>query len=204
MPRTGSSIAVGLSALALTVALLGRPSVPTATAAEQADAIGEPRIAVCASIRLVNELMNSDRFKPAQTEERNRLQAEIVPIVDQGVALETRLKDIDPSSQEGQEIQHELMRLRQELARKQQETGIRFEQFISEQSREAYALIRDSAIAIAEKRGFNYVLASQNLDDNITEGPVAGVLNDILGRPVLLAPEGADITEEVRADLKLD
>ena len=186
------------------MALLGRPPVPTAIAAEQADAIGEPRIAVCASIRLVNELMNSDRFKPAQTEERNRLQAEIVPIVDQGVALETRLKDIDPSSQEGQEIQHELMRLRQELARKQQETGIRFEQFISEQSREAYALVRDSAIAIAEKRGFNYVLASQNLDDTITEGPVAGVLNDILGRPVLMAPEGADITEEVRADLKLD
>ncbi|MEO1130234.1 MAG: hypothetical protein AAFX05_11085, partial [Planctomycetota bacterium] len=61
-----------------------------------------------------------------------------------------------------------------------------------------------SAAAIAEEQGFDYVLASITPDTEVMEGTMDAVARDILGRPVLVLPEGTDITEDVRADLKLE
>lgn len=204
MPRSGSLLAITIASLALAVALLGRPALSTAHASVEDDGVTSPRIAVVASIRLMNDLMDSDRFKPARIDQEAALEAEMAPIVDQGRALEETLRGLDQDSDEARKIKQQLMGLQGALGRKQQEIGIRFEKFIAEQSRDAYLLVRESAIAVSEKRGFTYLLASQHVDDEITVGPVAGLLNDILGRAVMHAPEAADITEEVRADLKLD
>ncbi len=204
MRRHGSLIAISLSALALLVALTSRPILPVASAAVDADAASNPRIAVVATIRLMNDLMGSERFKPARDEMRQTLEGEFEPIVEQGKSLEDRLRSIDKDSEEARQIKQQLMGLQGALGKKQQDAGVRMEKFVSEQSREAYKLVRDSAVAIAGDHGFTYLIASQSADDEITAGPVAGLLNDLLGRPILLSPASADITEEVRADLKLE
>jgi Skp family chaperone for outer membrane proteins len=204
MQRSGSLLALCLAALALLVALADRLPSSIAHAAVEGDETASPRIAVVASIRLMNDLMDSERFKPARDETEKALQAEFTPIVDQGRAMEEQLRGLDQDTDQARALKQQLMNLQGALARKQQEVGVRFEQFIAGQSREAYKLVRDSAVAMAQNRGFTYVIASQSADDDLTEGPVAGLLNDLLGRPVLHAPETADITDDVRADLKLD
>lgn len=204
MNRSGSMFAIGLSSLALIVALSGRLGLPTAHAAVDGDKVGEARIAVVAAIRVMNDLMESERFKPAREELEATLRTEVSQIVDQGKSLEEKLKSIDQESDEARQIKQQLIGLQGALGKKQQELGIRYEKFVAEQTRDAYKLVRESAVGIAEDHGFTYVIASQSADDEIVAGPVAGLVNDVLGRPVMLAPADADLTEEVREDLKLE
>ena len=203
MNRSGSMLAIALASLALVVALTGRVNLPAAHGAVDVDKAGDARIAVVAAIRLMNELMESDRFKPAREEMETSLRTEVNEIIEKGKALEEHLKTLDQDSDEARQVKQQLLGLQGALGKKQQELGIRYEKFVAEQTRDAYKLIRDSAADIAEDKGFNYVLASQFPDDEIVAGPVAGTVNDILGRPVMMAPPEADLTEEVREDLNL-
>jgi len=198
-------LAIGLSCVALFVALGTRVGLPAAHASvEDENKIADPRIAVVAATRLLNDLMESDRFKPARDEMETTLRNEISEIVEKGKSLEEHLKTLDQSSDEAKEVKQQLMGLQNALGRKQQEIGVRYEKFLGEQTLEAYKLVRESAIGIAEDHGFTYLIASQSPDDEMPVGPVAGMVNDILGRPVLMTPKGADITDEVREDLKLE
>jgi len=204
MKPSGSLVALALSALALLVALSGHAPFPAARADDDSAKTVETRIAVVAAIRLMNELMESDRFKPERDTTEATLKESIAPIIEQGKALEERLRTLDQNSDEARQIKNQLMGLQGALARKQQDASIEFEKFIAGQTREAYRLIRESAVGIAEDRGFTYLIASQGADDEIVTGPVEGLVNDILGRPVMLSPESTDLTEEVREDLKLE
>ena len=61
-----------------------------------------------------------------------------------------------------------------------------------------------SAQAIAEQMGYDYVLASRPVDRDMDAQDTTAVIRSVLARPVLKAPEGVDITPDVKQDLKLD
>jgi Skp family chaperone for outer membrane proteins len=164
-----------------------------------------PRIAVCSVIRITDELMDTDRFKPARVEYEDGLREELLkPVLDlmQEVQEEARgLKEDDPKLRDLGERHRSLQRQAQQAT---QQIAQRVEQRVAEQLIECYGLVRASAVAIAEQQGYTHLLASTDPEEELKTETVMKLVRDFLARPVLLAPKGSDITEDVRTDLKLD
>lgn len=193
--RTGVFVLIALVAVLLSSRA---PALP-----EGADA--PPRIAVCSVVRITDELMDSDRFKPARIEYEEELRRELLqPIHDlmKEVSEEAKsLKQDDPRLKEAGERFRSLQRQAQQATH---QIAQKVELRIAEQLKECYQQVRASAVAVAEQRGFNYLLASTDAEEELRTETVMKMVRDLLARPVLLAPKGADITEDVRADLKLE
>ncbi len=196
-------IAVVVVSSLLSVSLL-RLSGSRASAAETGSEPPKAEIAVCAILEISEELMNSDRFRPAREVEEERLLASLGDLRSEISELSGVLRDAardDPGfADERQKIQQLLGEYQQKQGIAQQE----LERFIVAQFAEAYELSRSSARAIAEQRGFRYLFASSSPDKDVpTDRPMDAVRNDMFQRPVLMSPEESDISDDVRADLNL-
>lgn len=162
-----------------------------------------PKIGIVAMMKVCDELMDSSRYKPERDELDEQINKELLrPVLDRLEGLQKKIEEGGEGADTPQNRQ-EFMRLRSELNAKQREAAQRAEAKVAEQLREVYGLVRASAAAIAEKHGYTYVLSSMRTDDKFQEGPVQATVRDMLSRPVPVYPEGVDITEEVREDLKL-
>lgn len=190
---------------ALSICLLARDAVTPAAARLDPHDSENPRIAVCAVVKIIEELMETDRYKPARVEFEDDLREELLkPIAD--LMEETKreadgLAEDDPRLRELGERYRSLQRQAQQAT---QQVVQRVEAKVAEQLGECYETVRSSAVAIAEQRGFNYLIASGDPEDAPKDATVMKMVRDFLARPVLLSPDGADITEDVRADLKLE
>lgn len=60
-----------------------------------------------------------------------------------------------------------------------------------------------AAAAIAQRRAFTHVIAMRHADRAITATHPERLVESFLGRPVVVAPEGSDITADVAAELNL-
>lgn len=204
------SLSVGALAIAV-MALCGSPAGLGSRAvaavdvpASEASADAPAKIAVVSLMKITDELMDSPRYKPARDELDEKSNKELVrPAIEALQALEKELQGMDEKSPEFPQKRNDYIRLRQELTKKQTEAMQKAELLVGEQLKACYQLVRDSAAAIAEKQGFTYVISSMRPDDKFQDGPVQATIRDVLSRPVLVFPKAADITEEVREDLKL-
>ena len=204
--RLAQSLVLGtLSAAALIAAVNLSPLVGAAASAssDEADKVDAPKIAVCAVPMLVNELMASDRFQP----DREKLEEELKAEYD---ALQAELRELSEKgrgmSQDDPmlgETMQKFNELRVKIGEKQREIAEKLEAKSAEQLLECYELARSSANAIAEGLGYNYVMASVGIDEKLSGDNVELALRQMMARPVIMAPKNADITEDVRADLKL-
>lgn len=193
--------------LALSVLLAWRhgPVSAPAHARQDASAPDAARIAVCSVVKVTDELMNTDRFKPERQEYEEQLRTDqLKPLVEQLEALRDKLEAMDRQSPEFQEGREQFARLQREAQAVGQQVAQKVELKVAEQLKECYMLVRSSAQAIAEDLGYSYVLASADPEEELQKGPVVSIMRDLLSRPVIMYPVKADITEDVRKDLKLE
>jgi cell fate (sporulation/competence/biofilm development) regulator YlbF (YheA/YmcA/DUF963 family) len=179
----------------------------------------EHNIAVCAIHHIISEFLKSDRFAPAaealfEGVDRVSLAQEYNSLVDQMRVLREEYERLVQGGQidqgqvqaEAQRIQSEVQRITELMKRIQEQLQPRdqeLQQLSYQQYREAYELDRDAAEAVAEDLGFDYVLATKRRDDEYSRNPAAfGV--EMNARPMLVFPEGVDITLDVMAELNLD
>lgn len=176
-------------------------------------------IAVCAIHHVVGELLKSDRFAPAREAlfegvDRNELAQEYNSLVNQMRELREeheRLQQrdqIDPGQAQAeiQRIQVEVQRITERMRRIQQQLQPRdqeLQQLTYQQYQEAYELVRDAAEAVAEDLGYDFVFATKRRDDEYGRNP-ASFGADMNARPVLVFPQGVDITLDVISELNLD
>ena len=198
----------GLGIAALLLALNANLAAPSAASAGvlKDKEIPEARVAICAVVAITDELMASDRFRPAIDENADKLRDEMIkPIIEEGKNLEQALKDADPDDPANNDRKRRLLELREAAQQAQQRAGMLQEQFVANKTIEAYEMASSSARAIAKDLGFNFVIATIMPDEPITrDGPMSAVRNAILGRPIVMMPEGVDISDTVRDDLKLE
>lgn len=193
-----------LLALAVIHALRTGGSTAAALASSASSNADAPRIAVCAVLRIADELMDSDRYKPARQEYEDSLnKEELAPIVEQLKELQSKLEGMARDNPEFARLREQYLRLQREAGAKQQEILQKVEKKVAEQLAECYALVRASAVNIAEDHGYDFVLASSGPDDELKKESPLSLVRDILSRPVLKSPKEADITEDVREELKL-
>lgn len=208
MRLTERVVLYSLSAGALAVALLSATGVsftPRAHArVDGGSADPAVKIAVVSLMKITDELMDSERFKPAREELDEQISKELIqPAVETLQELEKKIQDAGEQSPDAPKLRQEFMRARGVLAARQQEASQRAEAKVGEQLKECFKLVRESAAAIAEKQGYTYVMSSMRPEDDFQTGPVQATIRDVLSRPVLAFPKTVDLTEEVREDLKL-
>jgi Skp family chaperone for outer membrane proteins len=180
--------------------LVARPSTALP---EEADA--PARIAVCSSMKIVDDLMETDRFKPARVEVEEQAREELLkPIVDTLKEIEEEAKGLAENDPKLRELGEKHRGLQRQAQQATQEIAKRVEMKVAEQLIECYQLVRASAVAVAEEKGFNYVLSSTDSEAPLKTEPVMKLVRDFLARPVIMAPKEVDITDDVRTDLKLE
>jgi len=161
-------------------------------------------IAVCAMPMIVNELMSSERYKPIRDKMQQEAEAELQPLVEKARQLAQELQQMQGDDPRGQSLFEEYQKLGGEIRQKQAELSAKLEQLSAQQITECYSEVRASASAVAEDLGYKYVISSIGKDEELSKDSVETVLRQMLSRPVIMAPEEADITEDVREDLKLE
>lgn len=192
-------------AAALILALRAGPSISGAAHAGEGEASPVPRIAVCSLYQITDDLMDSNRFKPARMEYETQLRDEsLKPLMDQLQELQRSVEGLDKSDPGFSEAREKFFRLQAAANKATQEIAQKVERKVAEQLVESYRLVEAAAVDVAADLGFNYVIASNNTRDELKQETVAGLVRDMLGRPVLMHPDAADITEDVRQDLKLE
>lgn len=174
----------------------------------------EHEIAVCAINFVIRALLESDRFLPAREAisvdellaEYQQLEAEINTLRTQWEQLQSGQTDPNQAQAERERIQAEGQRIQtrmQEIQELAQQRNMELQQLTVQQLKEAYELARDAAEAVSEDLGYDYVIASQRPDDefNLNINALPAEFNS---RPMLVYPEGVDITLDVMAELNLD
>lgn len=161
-------------------------------------------IAVCATPTLINELMQSDRYLPAREDAAPELREELRNAAEELQRLREELQGADPKLPE---IQQKIARFRElnaSTVQLQQRIALATERKFAEQLVECFELVKASADAIADDLGYAYVISTGSPDEKISREQSEATLRQITARPMIKFPKAADITDDVRDDLKLD
>lgn len=190
---------------AIVIAAGGRMSHSIASAQDDAEAAkSDHPIAVCDLVSIVEKLMESDRYLPAREEARLAAEETLRPLGEAGRAAEQRARATPQDDPSFPDLVRELQRAQAEYQEAFQKTGAELEKFTATQLAEAYEIARVAAEDVAGDLGFTYLLASRDSEKPIEAPDVAGAVRTMLARPVVLSPEGTDITDDILADLKLN
>jgi|GEM_PF-3514293 len=162
-------------------------------------------IAYVEGYSLLTDLLASDRFQPAIDELQAEAEEALAPFQTQIEELRGEFQSIAPDDQQAQqEIQARFQQIQQEAQAVQQEYQERIEALQRENVQKAFEDLRAAAEAVADERGYTYVMMAEDPSDNVNEGLTQDPSEEIRRRFVLVHPDGANITEDVRADLNLD
>lgn len=162
------------------------------------------RIATCDIYEVVEKLVVGDRFEAPRKAQEERLRVRMKPLEDELAAMESELKEADPKDEAAQEKARVFQRKRSEFVLLRGKAQQEYTDFVAKQYVEAFEEVKSSAAAIAERLGYTHVIASRTAEKTIKATDPERLVEAFLGRPMTVAPEGSDITEEVKADLKLD
>lgn len=181
-----------------------RPTLAPSIAAA-ADGDGSvPSIAVCSVGAIIDEMMETDRFLPERLEFEQDLREQLLGDTTGRIEeLEREVEGMDRDSEEFARARDEYFRLQGEANRLQQEVRRQVEARVAQQLTEIRLEVIASARAVAEDLGFDYVISSESDETAYESESVRDLVIDFLARPVLMHPEAADISEDVREDLKL-
>lgn len=206
-PRSVSFRAAGWTAIALLaglcVFLAYQPSASARGMAVRAEP--EHPIAVVAIPVIVNELLASERYLP----ERQRLEEEhrerFEEIQNAMGEIVRRYEGQNPNPEDPGVMQDQLryQQLGQQLTNLQREAARELDQMLGRQLIDAFDLARSAAQAVAEDLGYDYAIASVGEDEELTANDSSSAVRQMLARPMVHFPEDADITPEVRAELRL-
>lgn len=162
------------------------------------------KIAVCDVYGVTEKLVESDRFVPDREAEEKRLREMIEPMRQELTDMQREIDGLDPKDEATQAKIREFRAKREQLAIAEQKAATAFGTFVAGQFLDAFEIARGSVSAVAERNGYTHVLASRDPSKRIETLNPERIVEAFLGRPVIVAPEGTDITLDVLAELHLD
>jgi Skp family chaperone for outer membrane proteins len=200
----GASLALGLSALCV----LGLGSIrqpPTEPASPMgSSAFAKPTpatIAHCDVLFVTELLMASPSYAAPRKDEQDRLRARLLPLEVDLEALRSELAKGDPNKPEDQEKARSFQGKQREYAELQREVSQGFDSYVSNQFIESYERVVAAAAQVAEQRGYTHVFAHKAA--RLSGNEPSRLVAEVLARPIVVKPEGTDISDAVKAALKL-
>ncbi|MFM9959244.1 MAG: OmpH family outer membrane protein [Phycisphaerales bacterium] len=161
-------------------------------------------IAVVKLGEVMEKMQETDRFKGPRETKRADFDAEYKKAWEEVDATRKKLEGIEQENPEYDGLYTSYREAYDKFEEVRERISKEFTKWSLEQSREVYKIVTDAAAQVAEQRGFKYLVASASLDtDKLDMEDRWRFANQLLARPVLHSPEGADITEDVLDDLNL-
>jgi Skp family chaperone for outer membrane proteins len=159
------------------------------------------KIATCDVYQLVERLVESEQYMPARSGEQERIKAQLAPYESQLETMQKELQASDPKDPAAQEKFKTFQAKREEYMGKRQAAADGYTDLVTGQFGDAYQKICAEAKKVATSLGYTYVVAHKK--GEIRAHDPRQLVEEFLSRPMSIAPEGVDITEQVRSAMKL-
>lgn len=183
------------------------PATPAAAAAPAPAAPPAPPapaiIATCDVYDLIEKLVISDRYEPARQGEEARIRDRLKLIEDELLAMEEALKNADPADPAAQLKAGDFQKRRNDYSLLRGQAQQDFTDFVASQYIHAYDEVRKAVAKVAAELGCTHVISSRSDERTITATDPERLVEAFLGRPMVFAPTGTDISEAVREELKI-
>ncbi|MFO0834903.1 MAG: OmpH family outer membrane protein [Phycisphaerales bacterium] len=195
----GFGLAAGLGA-SLGSGFLGTPALAGTVRPAPAGLI-----ASCDQFAVLQSLLGGPAYAKAR-EARAAQVAGLTKEIDAEMAAlrEQMGKVTDRNTPEAKELQAKGQKLQTQLRAKKQEGDQIVEQGNLKEVEEAYRLVIDATTAIAKREGYTYVVGSRSLPVTFVSQTLSGAFQEIYARPMMVQPDGVDITDLVFKELKVD
>lgn len=195
----GFGLAAGLGA-SLGSGLFNSPAMAAAPRTAPAG-----MIATCDQFAVLQSMLAAPAYAKAR-DERAAKAASLTKEVDAEMAVlrEQMAKVTDRNSPEAKELQGRGQKLQAQLRAAKQEGEKLTEQGNLQEIEEAYRLVIDATTAIAKRDGYAYVVGSRSFPVKFVSQTVNGAFQEIYARPVMMQPDGVDITDQVFKELKVE
>lgn len=184
--------------VALALGLGWRGQTPTSVAlAQDARLAAAPlKIGTVDMVELVERLYGRD----ALAADRTASEAKLRELQDTLTGMQQRISQMQQGTPEFQREAQAFQAKQQAL----QEGANQYEALKATQVGESYAAVRAAADAVAARLGYTLVFASRPPALPMAAGSVPAAVNEMLARPVVRRIDADDITEAVKAELKID
>lgn len=202
LPTTALAVTLGLgTGLGLGLGLASLAGAPAVAAYAQS---GEPAstIASCNALTIIENMYVQEPYQSQRNELATSLREGISATEAQMGRIEAEFNLMTPSDPNRQMKANEYRTLQNQLQTQTEEAGRELQNFNANQLVEIYEIVIAKATEIAQDNGYTHLVMSRRGDQpfDVAVG-VSGVIQDILARPVPLAPSTTDITMEVREAL---
>lgn len=202
-------LAAGIAAIACTLGPAAiaqdQPAAPAAQPAPFPAPLSAPvRIATFDVFLAIELLMKQPDLDKARTDLEASYTQRLGAIERELLTIQNDLRALTPNSPQaealidrGEAKQSEY----QDVARERVE---RLERLSAQHLTQSYDRARQAAAAAGKRLGYTHIFASRSADREINTENVAGTLQEILARPVLVGIPQDDITAEVLRELKIE
>ena len=175
------------AALPAALAFRGGHMLPPALAADHTNARA---FAVCGVTGIIDDMMETDRYRPDRLEYEQEVREELMgDLTSQMQALEQQVQSVEPGSEDFNRLREQYFRLQGEATRRQQEVRRRVEVKVVEQLVDCRMIVLASTRAVADDLGFEFVLSSESTEKEYEQENVRDLVLDFLSRPVVVYPE---------------
>lgn len=164
----------------------------------------EHKIAVCDIIRVVELLMESERYSPARDDMLRAAEQDIAPLRERLEQAQRQAQNTPQDDPLYRDIVRNFQRAQQEYQQRAQELMREQEALATRQLVECYGMAKGATETVAEQHGYTLVLQSRMKDIDDEAADVQSVVRAMLARPVAVNPEAVDITPDVMFELRLN
>lgn len=192
-----AAVALSLAALA------GWRGADSAAHAEFQDSATPHKVGTVDALALLREMLNSDAYGPARETMQKEAEARLQQGDEELRRLNTELELLPQGDPRGQQLRQQLQQGFQLLQQQGQQEAAAFQQFSAGQATDAYRQILEAVRGVADEKGYTHVLTTRAGDTPDRSDNPAGVIQEILSRPVVVSPLSDDLTPAVRERLAL-
>jgi Skp family chaperone for outer membrane proteins len=162
------------------------------------------KIAVVDVLEVSEKLFMSDRYMPAREAMLKEKQEQIKTLQDALQELAQKVQAAGQNSPDAQALRQQYEAQAQSFGQVRDSANNELNTLSTQQFSEAYRLVIDTSDAVAKRQGFGFVLATRTGAPEFRSKELQGALQEVLARPVLVLPEGVNITGAVIGELKLE
>ncbi len=193
---------IRLTALALMIAAL--VTLTHSVRGNAQDAGAPPaRIATIDLLGLLEDMLQTDAYKPDRDEFRGEWESKIKDMQDSLAQIEGELRLASPTDPNTRQLQQRYQQTGYQYQQLQRQAGMEFDRFSADQAASAYAMLHEKAAELAAELGYTHLIASRRSGEIADRGSLATVTQEILARGVILSPSADDLTETLRDRLSI-
>jgi len=155
-------------------------------------------------LAVVERLISSDKYKTDREANQNAAADKLKPLTEELTKMQEEAKELKEGSETLKALSRSFTEKSNTFQQVRGEITEGVESFNTSQVSEAYRLVTQAAISMADARGYTHLFASKSGSLTITSKNIPGAVQEILARPMLKSVGADDLTETLIKDMKLE